>query len=150
MTLSPSWVAEAIRYGQDAESGAEIEQLTSEPVTSTNIYCEQRYTSADGARIALERRPFGRPAELWVCDLRSLRLARAATGRPLAANSVRNAVYYLADEPGGVGFRRLDLVGLESRELYRFDDRPAVERLEPRRLRVQHRRRRAYLHRRGG
>ena len=52
---SITWVPESIRYGRDDKSGVEIEQLTSEPVTSTNIYCEQRYASADGARIAIAR-----------------------------------------------------------------------------------------------
>ena len=66
MASANKWVPEAIRFGVDRESGAEIEQLTSEPVTSTNIYCEQRFTSADGKRIAIERKPFGRPAEMAI------------------------------------------------------------------------------------
>ena len=124
MATSLVWVPEALRYGQDAVSGAEVEQLTSEPVTSTNIYCEQRYASADGTRIAIERRPFGRPVELWVCDLRSLRLCRAAEGTPVGANSALDAVYYLAADGGGSRLMRLDLKDISSRELFRFDGPP--------------------------
>lgn len=124
MYVSPVWVAEAIRFSQDAVSGAEIEQLTSEPVTSTNIYCEQRYASADGSRIALSRRPFGRPSELWVCDMRSLRLCRVAEGYALGANSLKNAVYYVACQEGVHRLMRLELTTLEIRELYRFDGAP--------------------------
>lgn len=121
MTTSPVWITEAVRHGRDAVSGAEMEQLTSEPVTSTNIYCEQRYTSADGARVAIERRPFGRPAELWVCDLRSLRLCRVAEGTPVGANSPRDAVYYLASHGDGTRLMRLDLKNLCGCEMLRFD-----------------------------
>ena len=87
-----TWVPESIRFKTDALSGCNVEQLTSDAVTSTNIYCEQRYASADGSRIAIERRPFGRPVEIWVCDMNSLRICRAAEGNPVGANSSRNAV----------------------------------------------------------
>lgn len=50
---------EAIPVWVDAESGAEVVQLTSQPVISTNVHMEQRFASADGRRIAIERQPFG-------------------------------------------------------------------------------------------
>jgi hypothetical protein len=121
MAESPSWIPEVISYARDAESGAEIEQLTSEPVTSTNIYCEQRYASADGTRIGLERRPFGRPAELWACDLRSYRLCRVTEGAHLGANASLNAMYYVAVQDGAARLMRLNLAELTTRELARFD-----------------------------
>ena len=124
MTPPPAWIPEAIRFGRDAESGAEIEQLTSDAVTSTNIYCEQRYASADGARIAVSRIPFGRPTELWVCDLRSLRLCRAVVGDPVGANSARSAVYYVASPGDTPCLMRLDLTDLTTREMLRFDGPP--------------------------
>jgi hypothetical protein len=120
MASSPTWVPECIRFGQDPETGAEIEQLTSEPVTSTNIYCEQRYATADGTRIALLRAPFGRPPELWVCDLRSYRLCRMAEGAHLGANPARNAVYYVAARGVDSFLMRLDLAELSTQELARF------------------------------
>jgi hypothetical protein len=120
--MSPTlWIGESIRYGQDPETGTVIEQLTSEPVTSTNIYCEQRYASADGTRIAISRKPFGQPAQLWVCDLQALRLCRIGEGSPLGANFSRNAVYYSAPQGTDTALMRLDLTDLSSRELFRFE-----------------------------
>jgi hypothetical protein len=118
---APVWTAESIRFAQDPATGAEIEQLTSQPVTSTNIYCEQRYASADGSRIALSRHPFGQPLELWVCDLRSLRLCRIGQGFAVGANSRLNAVYFLPQGEAQARLMRLDLLTLETRELFRFD-----------------------------
>ncbi len=120
--ITPLWTAEAIRFGHDAESGADIEQLTSEPVTSNNIYCEQRYASADGARIAIARKPFGQPTEIWVCDLRSLKVCKAVVGNPLGANSPRNAIYYTAAHGDKICLMCLDLTELTSREMFRFYD----------------------------
>ncbi len=120
MSAAPGWIAEAIRFGMDEESGAEVEQLTSEPVTSTNIYCEQRYTSADGHRIALSRAPFGQPMELWVCDLRSLRLQRIGQGNPIGANALRDAIYYVDGAGESPRLMRLNLKELTSEMLFSF------------------------------
>lgn len=126
------WVREAIRYETDSICGSEIEQLTSEPVTSTNIYCEQRYASADGSRIAIDRRPFGRPVELWVCDMRTLRLCRIAEGNAVGANPFLNAVYYVTRTSGIPKLMRLDLEELSSRELFTFEGQePACGAISP-------------------
>jgi hypothetical protein len=116
----PSWTCEAIPGGRDPIRDAVITQLTSEPITSHDVYCEQRYASADGTRIAIERLPFGQPPEVWVCDLTGrMFLARAMAGRAVAANSHRNAVYAFAgDEQQRL--MRLDLSDLTIRELFRF------------------------------
>ena len=124
MRQAPAWTPEAIRYGRDAESGAEVEQLTSDAVTSNNISCEQRYASADGSRIAIKRTPFGGPMELWVCDMRSLRLCRVAVGEPVGANAARNAVYYIARGDNVARLMRLDLTDLTTREMLGFDGPP--------------------------
>lgn len=58
MNTNLLWVRESIHYIAAEFIGAEVEQLTREPVISTNIYCEQRYTSGDGSHIALSRPPF--------------------------------------------------------------------------------------------
>lgn len=118
-----TWIPEAIRYDTDVRNGAEIEQLTSEPVTSTNIYCEQRFTSADGQRIAIQRTPFSQPAELWVCDLSWMKLARIGQGVAIAANAPRNAIYYVQDadhEPARLV--RLDLSTLNTQTVWQFED----------------------------
>jgi hypothetical protein len=116
-----TWVPESIRFKTDDLSSCNVEQLTSDAVTSTNIYCEQRYASADGSRVAIERRPFGRPVEIWVCDMNSLRICRAAEGDPVGANSSRNAVYYVVNGNGNSKLMRLDLKDLVSSELFTFE-----------------------------
>jgi hypothetical protein len=46
---------EAIPARVNAESGANVVQLTSQSVISVNVHMEQRFASADGRRIAIER-----------------------------------------------------------------------------------------------
>lgn len=121
VSVVPMWVPEAIRYETDAQSGADVEQLTSEPVTSTNIYPEQRFATADGSRIAIERRPFGQPVELWVCDMRSLRVCRAAQGVTVGGNPMRNAVYFIAGGECDARLMRLDMASLTIRQLATFN-----------------------------
>lgn len=124
MPAGPEWIAEAIRFDQDPDTGATIEQLTSEPVTSTNIYPEQRFASADGTRIAISRKPFGQPTQLWVCDLRSYRLCRIDEGEPIGANPSRDAVYYLKRVDGSARLKRLNLADLTTEELLDFHEQP--------------------------
>lgn len=116
------WVPESIRFGQDEQSGAVIEQLTSDAVTSTNIYCEQRYTSADGSRIALSRKPFGQPSQLWVCDLTTMKLTHVGHGDVLGANAPQNALYYRTTKGDAAVLMKLDFLTLESREMFTFDN----------------------------
>ena len=115
------WTCEAIPCGADPASGAQITQLTSEPVTSHNIYCEKRYASADGTRIAIDRQPFGQRKQIWVCDLtQRTRLIRGAEGSPLASNAPRNAIYYYRTDNGVLKLMRLDMVELTNTELFAF------------------------------
>lgn len=114
---------EYIRLDPDPAAGAKITQLTSQPVVSHDIYPEQRFTSADGRRVAIAREPFGGPGEIWVCDMQSkMRVARVCEGRALAANSHLNAVYYLTGEDETATLMRLDLAALEVEELLRFPE----------------------------
>lgn len=116
------WTCETIPCGPDPLSGAVVTQLTSEPVTSHNIYCEQRYTSADGARIAIARKPFGKSQEVWVCDLEDRpQLTLGAVGIPLGANADRNAIYYHDRVEGAERLMRLDLKTLGTSLLHVFD-----------------------------
>lgn len=124
-TASPAitprvWVPEAIRFATDPICGAEVEQLTSEPVTSTNIYPEQRFTSADGKRIALARYPFSLPPEVWVCDLGNFRLVRVAHGIPISGNPERDAVYFTAGPADDAKLMKVHLHDLTVTELFRF------------------------------
>ncbi|MCK5843198.1 MAG: hypothetical protein KAG97_00740, partial [Victivallales bacterium] len=118
--IEEQWIPEAIRFGEDAESGSIVDQITSEPVTSTNIYGEQRFASADGARIAISRKPFGRPSEIWVCDLRSMRLCKAVVGDAVGATSPKDSVYYTTKEGGVSRLMCLNLADLTIVELHDF------------------------------
>jgi hypothetical protein len=114
------WIPEAMRWSTDDQSGAVIEQLTSEPVTSTNIYPEQRYASGDGSRIAISRAPFGRPAEVWVCDMNNLRLCRVGEGIALGGNPWRNAIYYVTVCQDKTLLMKLDLLALTTQLMAEF------------------------------
>lgn len=121
MSSSLRWIPEAIRFDQDPGSGSAVEQLTCEAVSSTNVYCEQRYASADGQFIAIHRHPFDRPCQIWLCHLPSFKIAFVAEGRILGAVSRRNALYYLARDPQ-LRIMRLDLADFSIREAHRFSD----------------------------
>jgi hypothetical protein len=74
--LKLEWNPEVIERGKDLNVGARLVQLTSAALISHDIYCEERYTSADGSRLAFLRSPLGGPPEqLWLCDLRTLEVA---------------------------------------------------------------------------
>ncbi len=118
------WIPEAIQLKEDEETGAVIEQLTSEPVTSNNIYCEQRFASQDGSRIAITRKPFGRNTEIWICDFSSLRLCKAAIGNPIAANPFKNSIYYINKVKDKNALMRLDLLTLKTEEVFIFEKIP--------------------------
>ena len=120
-----NWIPESIVCRPDPLCGAEVVQLTSQPVISSNIYCEQRYASVDGSRIAISRHPFGHPAEIWVCDLNTLRVGRIGEGKAIGANPARNAVYFIATGPDGDRLMRLDLARLETICLHAFGQQPA-------------------------
>ena len=59
MKLSLQWLPEVIRRGTDSHCGARLIQLTSAALISHDIYCEERYTTADGSRLAFLRSPTG-------------------------------------------------------------------------------------------
>jgi len=120
----PAWV--------NAESGSKVVQLTSQPVISTNVHMEQRFASADGRRIAIERQPFGEPPELWVCDLKTTRLYRIGPGKAMTASSSRNVIYYLTPSPK-TRLVRLKLSDLSTCEIMAFPDA-----LKQRKLAISH------------
>ena len=118
----PAWV--------NSESGAKVVQITSQPVTSNNVHMEQRFTSADGRRVAIERQSFGHPPELWICDLDTTRLYRIGKGQAMTASFSQNAIYYLTPSPES-RLMRVNLLDLSTREIMAIpDDR------QPRKLAV--------------
>jgi len=112
---------EAISAWVNKESGSKVVQLTSQPVISTNVHMEQRFASADGRRIAIQRQPFGQALELWVCDLDTKRLYRIGAGRAMTASFSRNAIYYLTPSPE-TRLMRLKLTDLSTREIMVIPD----------------------------
>ena len=117
MKLKLQWMPESIERGTDKLVGARLIQLTSAASITHNIYCEERYTSADGSRIAMLRSPGGcPPEELWVCDLRTRELACVDTtilGYP-SSNLYQDALYYIrAGRESGRMLARLDMKTLE-------------------------------------
>ena len=72
MKVEQIWLPERVRKGCDKIVGAELAQLTSAALITHNIYCEERYTSVDGNRVACLRSINGVDnASLAVIDVRS-------------------------------------------------------------------------------
>ena len=123
--MSIQWAQEACDRYFDPQSGAKITQLTSGSYATTNIYCEQPYTSPDGNRIALIRKPdFSFDAAAWLLcvDLPSLRIAlvdRAVAGPCTAAWS--GYIYY--GNPAGE-LTRVNLLNFE-KTVFNFEDKPS-------------------------
>lgn len=112
------WHPEAIPRGVDSHIGARLTQLTSVPLLSHSIYCEERYCSTDGNRIAFLRSPLGRsPEELWVADVRTgevAQLSDSISGYP-TSNLYSDNLYFI--RPRGDGGKLLVRVNLQSLEM---------------------------------
>jgi len=120
--LNPLWNTETIPGGQDPHIGAKLTQLTSVAQVSHNIYCEERYMSADGQRLAFLRSPLGAaPESLWICDLPTSQVARvsdAIVGYP-TSSLYSDHLYFI--QPAGGSDRvlmRLNLRTLELEEVF--------------------------------
>lgn len=101
--MQPRWMSESIKVGCDALAGVNITQLTSGTCTSHNVYCEERYTSSDGSRIAFMRFPRGYNCgghELWVADLISRQVAYVGLAAyPLCTSNLYDDWLYYAAPP---------------------------------------------------
>lgn len=77
MKVEQIWQPEKISRERDKLVGSEITQLTSAAMITQDIYCEERYTSVDGTRLACLRSIDGwnLGASLCVIDLPSGRVA---------------------------------------------------------------------------
>ncbi len=120
-----TWASEACDRAFDPESGARLSQLTSSAATSTNVYCEQPYTSPDGRRVVILRRndiSFDPSWRLIVADLDRLKLTLIEPDGVVGTfNAAWSGQLIYVMEGGEV--IRLDLQTLEKRRLDAVDGR---------------------------
>ncbi|NPV46787.1 MAG: hypothetical protein HPY69_07505 [Armatimonadetes bacterium] len=98
MQLRLHWQPETIARGSDTNVGARLVQVTSAALISHNVYCEERYTSADGRYLAILRSAVGtEPDEqLWIADLETGQVAPTGcliNGYP-ASNLFSDALFF--------------------------------------------------------
>ena len=132
MQLKPVWIRELLNLGPDTVCGVPVCQLTSQGVTSHNIYCEQRYTSLDSTTIAFVRDPYNQPSEMWICDLTTRRIAKVDDlvrneqgGASSVAGTDGDNLYYMRGGDNGQPIlMRLDFKTLEIDEICSLEDCP--------------------------
>lgn len=121
MKLKLQWMQESVRRGSDANVGARLIQLTSAAMVSHDIYCEERYGTVDGSRIAFLRSPLGYPPEdLWLCDLRTHEVAcltQDICGYPTSP-LYRDTIYFQRQTDKGRILTRADMKTLETEEVF--------------------------------
>lgn len=128
MRQAVRWVNESIHRGIDPISRASIWQLTSAPVVSHDIYCEQIYASTDGSRIAILRSfyPRNEASELWVCDLITKEVARVSEAvGGFASSPFLDSIYFVRPVGNECCLTRLDLKTLEQDDVFTFTDCPS-------------------------
>lgn len=130
MKLKPLWLAEGIARGKDANFGAALTQITSASLISHNIYCEERYTSADGQYLVFLRSALGQVnEELWLHETGTAAVARIGgplSGHP-ASNIYSDALYYVrAGQTSERTLVRLDLKALEEEEVFDLTQCPST------------------------
>lgn len=120
MTALPI-TTEAIPRGLDRLFEARLVQLTSEPMTTINIYCEEQYCSADGTRIPLLRGPYHGERQLWVADLPTQRLTMIERSVSFGVTSALGSdeLYFTTRRDAGPPvLHRVNLKTLERQELF--------------------------------
>jgi hypothetical protein len=122
MKLKLQWLAEGIGRGTDRIFDAALTQITSSSLISHNIYCEERYTSADGRYLTFLRSALGQAQEeLWLHETKTAMVARLSGpvyGYP-ASNIYSDALYYVrAGDSSQRVLVRVDLKNLEQEEVF--------------------------------
>lgn len=123
------WISEAIIRGKNPISGAQVIQITSAPIISNNIYCEQPYCTPDGERFAFIR-IFYHPHEivkaLWICDLKTRRIAMVEPEIQLGVANCKYSgiIYYGVDKNDGRKLIKLSLDTLEKEVVFNLDGVP--------------------------
>ncbi len=128
-TYTPSFCYETCRILNDPDSGALVVRLTTAAAISSNIYCEQPYSSPDGRRVAIIRStdfnrnyPF---VDLWVADLPAGRIALAQCDvhSQIVNTAWSEYVFYWKSDRC---FYRLSLMSLEEERILDRQDLPRV------------------------
>lgn len=120
MKLKLSWIGESVVREFDPNVGAIVSQLTGAKRPSHNIYCEERYTSADGSLVAFLRLGDDRAStELRLCDLRTRKVALVCDQVKLRPATTRRGenFYFVRGEGDARVLFRLDLKSLELEEV---------------------------------
>jgi len=127
-SITPIWTVESASVELDSVFGTAHTQLTSAPVISNNIYCEQPYCSADGKRIAFVRFTTSgySASSLWVADLATNKLAHIDERvSNIATAKYSGMIYYQKrDENGTKKMMRLDLNKLALEEVFDLSEVP--------------------------
>jgi len=124
------WITEAINRESYAPSNSQIIQITSAPVISNNIYCEQAYCTADGRRFAFIRTSYSPDPKtsLWVCDIPTRRITMIEPEiQPGIANcKYTGIIYYVVSREGRKEIMRLSLESLEKEAVFNLEDVPPL------------------------
>jgi len=116
------WWGEACDFLPEPATGTRVTRFTATPMTNTNIYCEQPYTTPDGARVAVLRAqnsdPRMPPSALCVIDLRRYRLGvvEPLVRSVLVATAGYSGILYYLD--GELHLVRFDMNSLERAVLF--------------------------------
>jgi len=128
--LNVRWIHESIFDGVDCHFEMRTWQLTSSSFNSSNIYCEERMTSVDGKTIAIMRSLSPVPGsvkQLWVCDLRTRKIAlisdRVTSG--ITSNIFSDDLYYIEKvSPAQNVLMKFDMATLTTQMVFDFEDHP--------------------------
>lgn len=128
--LTLNWWPESCDIETDADSGAQLRALTSAPLITNNIYCEQPYCSTDGNHLALLRLADPDPTEpsdLMVYDIVGYRISKVQKNVYAVANAAWSGVLFVTIGSGkDKRLVRVDINTLESEELFSWDDIPVA------------------------
>ena len=123
------WISESIDRGVYVASGSRIIQVTSAPIISNNIYCEQPYCTPDGgifAFIRMHYAPSGIVTSLWVCDLKRMRIAMIEPEIEMGIGCCKYSgiIYYVVSDGGRRELIKLSLEDLEREPVFNLEDVP--------------------------
>jgi hypothetical protein len=123
------WTYESIDRETYAASGSRVVQLTSAPVISNNIYCEQPYCTRESGRFAFIRMlysPLEFSVSLYLCDLETRRLAliEPEVHQGIACCKYSGVIYYVTLRRGSRELVRVNLEDLQKETVFDLEGVP--------------------------